>query len=256
MDVTERIEETVLAPVGSALVSRDTEIVERDGWYQVITPSTKTTQGNEVVLSRIAAADVDAAIHRTVDQYAAHHVPFKWCVGPLTEPADFAGALERHGFVGWPVRGMAIEPLSFSRTPHEGVSVEPVTNDNLAEYYACWVRGWDISVPDAGAWIDDHRRALATGRFHFYLARIGGEPVGTAGLIVKRRCVYLVGGNVIAAHQHKGVYRALLDERLTLAASLGSPLAVTQAREATSAPILEKLGFESLYTSHVYRWEP
>jgi hypothetical protein len=52
------------------------------------------------------------------------------------------------------------------------------------------------------------------------------------------------------------VYRALLDERLTLSARLGSPLAVTQARGATSAPILEKLGFESLYTSYVYRWEP
>jgi len=30
----------------------------------------------------------------------------------------------------------------------------------------------------------------------------------------------------------------------------------TQAREATSAPILQELGFESLYTSCVYQWEP
>ena len=256
MERSEKIEETVLAPVGSALVSRDTEIVERDGWYQVITPSTKSTQGNEVVYSRIAVTDVDAVVHRTIDQYAAHGLPFKWSVGPLTEPLDFAGALERHGFVGWSVRGMAIDPAAWTPTPHERVAIEPVTADNLAEYYACFVRGWDLSVPDAGTWIDDHRRALATGRFHFFLARVGGEPVGTAGLIAKRRCVYLVGGNVIASHQHQGVYRALLDERLTLAATLGSPLAVTQAREATSAPILEKLGFESLYTSYVYTWEP
>jgi hypothetical protein len=256
MDRSEKIEEAVLAPVGSALLSRDTEIVERDGWYQVITPSTKSTQGNEVVLSRIAAHEVDGVVLRTVDQYAAHSLPFKWSVGPLTEPSDFAGHLERHGFVGWSVRGMAADPSAWVRTPHEDVAIEPVTELNLAEYYACWVRGWDISVPDAGAWIDDHRRALATGRFHFFLARIGGEPVGTAGMIVKRRCVYLVGGNVIASSQHKGAYRALLDERIALAARLGSPLAVTQAREETSAPILEKLGFESLYTSYIYRWEP
>jgi hypothetical protein len=256
MDRSEKIEETALAPVGSALVSRDTQIVERDGWYQVITPSTKSTQGNEVAFSRIAAADVDTVVLRTVDQYAAHGLPFKWSVGPLTEPADLAGHLERAGFVGWSVSGMAVEPSAWTRTPHERVAVEPVTEQNLAEYYACWVRGWDISVPDAGAWIDDHRRALATGRFHFFLARVGGECVGTAGMIQKRRCVYLVGGNVIAAYQHQGVYRALLDERIALAAQLGSPLAVTQAREATSAPILAKLGFESLYSGYIYKWEP
>jgi GNAT superfamily N-acetyltransferase len=256
MDRSEKIEETVLAPVGSALLSRDTEIIERDGWYQVITPSTMSTQGNEVAFSRISAHDVDGVVLRTVDQYAGHRLPFRWCLGPLTEPRDFAGYLERHGFVGWSIRGMAIEPSAWTRTPHERVSIEPVTENNLAEYYACWVRGWDISVPDAGAWIDDHRRALATGRFHFFLARVDGECVGTAGLIAKRRSVYLVGGNVIASHQHQGVYRALLDERLALARTLGAPVAVTHAREATSAPILEKLGFESLYTSYVYKWEP
>ena len=44
--------------------------------------------------------------------------------------------------------------------------------------------------------------------------------------------------------EDKGVYRALLDARLTRAARLGITLATTQAREATSAPILEALGFE------------
>jgi hypothetical protein len=29
-----------------------------------------------------------------------------------------------------------------------------------------------------------------------------------------------------------------------------------RARESTAAPILDKLGFESLYTSYIYRWEP
>jgi hypothetical protein len=45
----------------------------------------------------------------------------------------------------------------------------------------------------------------------------------------------------------------MIDERLQRAAALGYTLATTQAREATSAPILEKLGFETLFRSHVYR---
>lgn len=256
MDRATKIEETFLAPVGSALLSHDTQIVEHDGWYQTITPSTGTTQGNEVVLSRVMAGEADAVVHRTIQQYASHHVPFKWAVGPLTEPADFGHTLERLGFVGWSVRGMAIDPAVWAPTAHEGVSVEPVTDANLAEYFGAWTRGWETSVADPAGFLDDHRRALATGRFHMYLARWGGEPIGTAGFIVKPRCAYLVGGNVVSTHRGRGVYRALLDERLRRASELGVTLAVTQAREATSAPILERLGFETLYTSHIYKWEP
>ena len=256
MDRQDQIEEAFLAPVGSAIVSLDTKIIERDGWYQTITPSTGSTQGNEVILSQVAGAQVTAVIHRTIDQYAAHDLPFRWCVGPLTKPDDFGGELERLGFVGWPVRGMAVDPTQWQRVAHEGVSVERVTEATLPEYYACWARGWETTVADAAAWCAEHVLAFATGRFHFYLARVDGEPVGTAGFIVKPRCAYLVGGNVLPPHRRRGVYRALLDERLASIAAHGMPLAVTQAREATSAPILEALGFDSLYRSHMYRWEP
>lgn len=255
MDRSAKIEETFLAPVGSALVSNDTQIIEFDGWYQTITPSSGTTQGNEVVFSRLSADEAESVVTRTKDQYAEYGVPFKWCVGPLTEPVDFGGVLERSGFVGWAVRGMAVEPSAWTVQPHEGVSVEEVTEATLPEYFGAWVRGWETTVPDAGTWIQDHVRALSTGRFHFFLARYHGEPVGTAAYIVKPRSVYLVGGNVLAPHRGLGIYRALLDERIERAAALGVPLAVTQAREATSAPILEKLGFESLYTGHIYKWE-
>lgn len=256
MDRAVKIEETFLAPVGSALLSRDTQIVERDDWYQVITPSSGSTQGNEVVYSRIGVDDANAVVHRTIDQYAAHNLPFKWCVGPLTGPEGFGQTLERFGFVGWPTVGMALDPADWRRSPHEGISVEAVTEATLPEYYACFVRGWELAAPDPASWIEDHVRALATGRFHFFLARIDGEPVGTAGFIVKPRCAYLVGGNVLSPHRGRGVYRALLDERLRRVRELGVPLAVTQARAATSAPILEKLGFEALYQSYMYIWEP
>lgn len=256
MDLATKIEECFLAPVGSAIMCLDTKIIERDGWYQLLTPSTRTTQGNEVALSRVPADKAVAVAYRTMDQYAAQRLPFRWCVGPLTEPADFGGTLERLGFVGWPTRGMAIDPAVWKHVDHEGISIEPVTEANLATYYACWARGWELHVPDVPAWIADHVRAIETGRFHFYLARVDGAPAGIAGYITKERSAYLVGGNVLPEFRKRGVYRALLDERLRGVAAHGLSLAVTQAREATSAPILEALGFESLYRSHMYRWEP
>jgi hypothetical protein len=68
--------------------------------------------------------------------------------------------------------------------------------------------------------------------------------------------VYLVGGNVLEPYRGRGIYRALIDVRLRDIAARGFTLATTQAREATSAPILERLGFETLYRGRVYKWQP
>jgi hypothetical protein len=105
-------------------------------------------------------------------------------------------------------------------------------------------------MPDLAAWRSTHERALATSEYELFLARIDGVPVGTAGSVLKPRCVYLVGGNVIPTYRQRGVYRALLATRL---ARTHAPLAVTHAREETSAPILERLGFESMFSARMYR---
>ena len=51
----------------------------------------------------------------------------------------------------------------------------------------------------------------------------------------------------------KGAYQALVDARLRYAAAQGIPLATSQAKADTSAPILERLGFrqEGLFRSYL-----
>ncbi|MGE0868329.1 MAG: GNAT family N-acetyltransferase [Kofleriaceae bacterium] len=257
MDLQERITEACLAPVGSMLPTRDMRVIEREGWYQLITPSSGSAIGNEVVHTQIAAADAEAVIDRTVEEYRALGLPFKWFVGPLTEPANLGELLAARGFDPSPLRGMAIDPRAWTTPPSpDGVTVEHVTRDSLSDYCAAWWRGWDMVIPDVPAWKDDHLRAIASGRFRLFLARVNGEPAGTAGYIVKSRSVYLVGGNVLTSHRGRGIYRALLDARLQQAAAANIALATTHAREATSAPILERLGFETLFRAQIYRSQP
>ncbi|HEY5925565.1 MAG TPA: GNAT family N-acetyltransferase [Kofleriaceae bacterium] len=255
MDQADKVAESFLAPVGSMLPADDMRVIERDGWYQIITPSTKSVQGNEVVYSRVAAHDAERVARETMDDYAALGLPFKWCVGPLTEPVDFGGLLDRLGFDSWAVRGMAVEPQRWTYTPHDDVAIERVTPATFEDYYTTLVRGWAMEVAEGASWRTSLRRALDGDLHHCYVARVAGEPVGTAGMIVKQRSVYLVGGNVLESHRGRGIYRALIDERLRDAAALGFTLATTQAREATSAPILHALGFETLFQSRVYKWQ-
>jgi GNAT superfamily N-acetyltransferase len=254
--VLDKVAECFLAPLGSSLPAPDLRVIERDGWYQTITPSTKSVQGNEVVFSRVPAADAERAVRETIADYAALGLPFRWAVGPLTEPADFGALLDRLGFTSQSGRGMAAEPAQWTYSAPRDVRVERITQHTFEDYYTTTVLGWQSEVAEAASWRGSMREALARGLHHYYLARVDGEPVGTAGMVVKQRCVYLMGGNVLPAHRGRGIYRALIDERLRDAAERGITLAVTQAREATSAPILDKLGFETLYRSHMYKWEP
>ncbi len=255
MELADKIAESFLAPVGSQLPADDLRVIERDGWYQTITPSTRSTQGNEVVYSRVAAAEAERVVRETIAEYAALGLPFKWCVGPLTEPSDFGALLERLGFTSWPIRGMAVEPQRWVPVTRPDVVIERVTAATFDDHFATVVRGWATEI-EASGWKASMARRLAGGRQLMYTARIAGEPVGTAGMILKERSVYLVGGNVLESHRGRGIYRALIDARLRDAADRGFSLATTQAREATSAPILERLGFETLFRSRVYKWQP
>ncbi|MGE0403853.1 MAG: hypothetical protein AB7T06_44510 [Kofleriaceae bacterium] len=248
MTSLDKLAETLLAPVGATLRFPDTRIVEREGWYQIITPSSGSAIANEVLVTRVADAEADAVLDRTCAEYAAEGVPFKWFVGPQTRPADLGARLEARGFCGVPVRGMAIEPRAWTAPSPREVTVELVTPATLDEYNACFVEGWGIPMP--AGWRTTHASAIDDGRFERFIARIDGVAAGTCGSVRKERCVYLVGGNVIAAHRRRGVYRAMLAARLARATV---PLAVTHAREETSAPILERLGFESMFSATIYR---
>ena len=79
-----------------------------------------------------------------------------------------------------------------------------------------------------------------------WVARCGGEPAATAGAVLFDRSIYLVGGVVLDGFRGRGLYRALVAARMRYARERGVMLATSHARAETSAPILERLGFETL----------
>jgi hypothetical protein len=54
----EKVEATRLSPIGSYMLTNDTKIIQRHGWYQLITPWAKTSSLNEVIFTEIPHADV------------------------------------------------------------------------------------------------------------------------------------------------------------------------------------------------------
>lgn len=71
--------------------------------------------------------------------------------------------------------------------------------------------------------------------------------MASCGLFLRDGFGYLVGGLVAPEVRGRGIYRALVAARLAFLRERGMPLAITHARDATSAPMLEHLGFGTVY---------
>jgi hypothetical protein len=92
---------------------------------------------------------------------------------------------------------------------------------------------------------------------HLFLARIAGEAIGSSATILRDDSYgYLIGGQVLARARLRGAYRALTAARLAAMREVGTEYAVTYANEKTSAPALERMGFETLFSSASYTLAP
>lgn len=236
-----------------ALTRDDTRIVERPGWYQVITPSAPAYVLNEIVLSQVDEAEAERVIDDAIAEYTSAGQPIKWCVGPWTRPADFAERLAKRGFRHWDTRGMACDTsLELGGAP--SVSIEEVGEEGLDDYLGVMMRGWSMPEDQRSLERKMHLAAIRSPSriAHFFVARSERELLGTAWLVDRGDYGYLVGAQVLEHARGRGLYRALIAARLAHLRRRGIRWAVTQAREATSAPILEKLGLETVFRAQCW----
>lgn len=264
------ISELFTAAYGTQILTRGTRVIQRPGWYQVVSPGSPVPARNEVIHSAIAPDKVEHVVSDVMAEYATIPTPFKWCMSPLTKPINLPEILTERGFSSWRTRDMYFEidvsdPQLPATTSHNRASdglfsIESVTTQNLSEYIECFFQGWwlDREATDADKaslkedvlWAFEHQGGQAS----YYLARVGGEPAATAGLFLKEHSGYLTGGNILKRFRGGGLYRRLVNHRLRVIAESGRNLAITGARESTSAPLLEKLGFKTAFRTSVFQY--
>ncbi|HEU4408152.1 MAG TPA: GNAT family N-acetyltransferase [Polyangiaceae bacterium] len=241
----EIFEEVVVTPRGAYVPLPDLRVVERPGWLQLVTPSLKDGGLNEIAFAALDERHADAVIDVALAEYRALGVRFRWAVGPGSAPADLAERLERRGLErGW-TRGMARSTGGFSAEVDPAVGVEEVGATTLEAFTRVMAEGWGVD-PGPLARVNEAALAAEGGRHRLYLARLGGEPAATAAYVAFPRSAYLLGGVVLPRFRGRGLYRALVGARLADARARGLALATSHAREETSAPLLETMGFETV----------
>ena len=250
----ELLEEVFAVPRSASLPVPDLRRIERPGWVQIITPSFRTGGLNEVAFSALTDDEADAVIDATIAEYRALGIAFRWAVSPGSAPADLGERLVRRGLhESWGrgmARGTAAPELPGAPAPE--LSVEEIVDPADAGVYTrAMAEGWGTD-PEPLLRVHEMLLARPERRDRLFLARWAGEPAGTAAYVAFPRSAFLLGAVVLPRFRGRGLYRALALARLADARARGLELATCHARESSSAPILERLGFATIRRFAMY----
>ena len=218
---------------------------------------------NMVGLAKLSAESADSGIAAVVDYYQSQEKLVSWIVGPSSTPQDLGERLLAHGFVldreecMW---GMALQPLELAAPAPPGITVRRVSADEAAAHQSMMARayGYGTTAEGLGAMM---RLGAALGpQAAIYLAWAEGlpSPAGWsfAFFHADGETLVLDGSATLPTHRHRGVYTAMVAERLRGGRTRGYTTAVVQAVRGTSAPICAQLGFRIVCALDMYLWHP
>ncbi|WP_406010944.1 GNAT family N-acetyltransferase [Streptomyces sp. NBC_00637] len=209
----------------------------------------------------LRGGELDELIARQRDFFAARGEAVEWRLRRHDLPADLPDRLRASGFTPDPPTEVLIGSVEEAalRRPvlPGGVTLRQVGTDaDLHAVAALQSAVWGLDLSGLGD--DLIARIGAAPRDTVVLAaEAGGQMVSAAWLAFRPGTQFatLLGGSTLAEWRGKGIYRALVDARVALAADRGTPYLHVDA-SPDSAPVLRRLGFRTITTMTPYVWTP
>jgi GNAT superfamily N-acetyltransferase len=186
-----------------------------------------------------------------------------------TIPSDLPDRLLREGYkvveetelLSWELRDGNSRPRLPEFRPVDGVSVNEVRTDGEFDAFLRLSTAiFGDPVPSAetleGFRGEFHRKLREEGHTDRFIAWLGSEPIGRAGVEIVGEVARLWGTGVLPQYRGRGVYGVLVYARCQEAVRRGATLALVNARVGTSGPILKHHGFRAIGVLRVFeaRW--
>ena len=235
-----------------------TEIIETPRYRVTLVPDYPIPGPNSAAWIRCRPEETAEVIAEVQAIFRRRGLPCMWIIDPDTEPADFPERLAAYGIQPEP-HSPEVAVMMLPADSHleaslpDGVELHDALADSEsfrkadavnAQAFGSPVRGM---TPEEVAALERRRQnQLAAGNRRMLLATVDGEPAGSAGVtLFPPDGAIINGGAVLERFRGRGVYRAMVVERLRMAREAGAAgLAVWGG--PMSAPILERLGFETV----------
>ena len=231
------------------------EVMATARYHLTLQPDLPAAGPNSVAFIRCSAGEVDDLVREVRAIVTPRHLPLMWTLDPGTEPPDLAERLAAYGVVPDPhgesfdvmvlpadaapvqQRMAGLEIVDALASAEAFQQADAVSGEAFRSNLSRDTRGYAEQL--------ERRRAAqrATGNRHVLLARVDGEPAGTAGLTLRPPGgAILNGGAVRPGFRGRGVYRALVAARMAIVRQAGLP-GVSVWGGQMSGPILARLGF-------------
>lgn len=230
----------------------DRTIIDTPEIFQISDPSMPITTCNTVLRANFEESRVEERISEVIGSFRAMKVPFRWAVSSLSTPNDLAERLGKRNpphiveSVGFAI---SCERMPILSAPH--VTVEDLSADNIQNFILAATE----SFAEKGQAAVDALKTLAHDEIArpnpdslSFLARYKGQPAGIGRMKILRDGAriagYIGGGGVRPCFRHRGIVRGVSHFAKELQRR-GIPLLLAHGDEATSAPIMRRLGFHS-----------
>jgi ribosomal protein S18 acetylase RimI-like enzyme len=212
---------------------------------------------NAVVAADLTAGDADAVIAESAELMKAHGVPGTWHVGPSMRPGDLGERLLAAGFTDEGREpAMAVEIQAFTSDELGPADLE-ISRVHTEQDLAVWVdtlgRGFGEGVVEA-EWVGGvYRQEGFDDPWRHYLARLDGEPVGTATVFLTPGVAGIYFVMTVPEARRQGIGAAITQYAVRAAAD-AAQYAVLES-SAAGQSVYQRLGFRevgeiALYAFH------
>lgn len=233
-------------------------ITASDTWVQAVTPAIPMEFANRVYRSVLGEDEADARIAATIEQFRSIGTPFQWIVTPMSRPASLPERLLAAGLrQGSVAYGLIADPRQIKLMPkNPDVTIEAVSEENLDDWVRLQVTGWGLPEAVSGMLRarTEERLRSNDGWWMALLGRINGALAGGISISFCDGYAYTGEGIVLPEHRRHQVGRTFHRTCIDILRERGVPYVAVHAVTTTSAPILMKLGYESVCEIGYYRY--
>ncbi|KPB05944.1 GNAT family N-acetyltransferase [Bacillus sp. CHD6a] len=193
-----------------------------------------------------------------VEFYSSKGIPPRFEVTPGNASTDLFRKFSSLGFFQSGFHTALYRPLSIEeRTDmraESAIQIEEISLANFDIFGELYTKGFGMPVAFKDYVTANNKVLAESDNWIFYLAHVGGEPVGIAVLFIKNDVATLAASATLPEFRNKGVQTALIQERMQQAANAGCRYLVGQAAFGSVSQMnMERAGLKIAYTNAV--WE-
>jgi GNAT superfamily N-acetyltransferase len=234
------------------------EVIDTPRYFIQLMPDFPIPGPNHVTWVRCRPDELEALVRDVRAVFAARGLRFTWILDPGVQPPDLGDRLRAFGIRPDPHGEQAATMMLPADKAIAAPDTPGLRIENALDSYESFEASEHVADEAFGdapfgipSFLDEGRRhrfenSRATPHVRVLLATVDGEPAGRASVsLFPPDGAILNGGSVRPSFRGRGIYRAMVAERMRIVREAGAAGAIVWAGDM-SRPVLETLGFQTV----------